>query len=85
MLEYWAKEPKAVSSRDKMRGMMHSVLSAIDGCSCALTGFDLTTHPHEDDEEYMRSGGQNWFPTGCNISGELHERWFKVLYGREES
>lgn len=85
LVGYWLNESKAKSAKEKMEGLMHSVLSAIDGCNCALTGFDLTTQPHPDDEEYMRSGGKNWFPTGCNISGELHERWFKVLYGREES
>jgi hypothetical protein len=74
MVRYWHRESRAPTPLAKMNGLVHSVLTILDGGS-ALPAFDVTTAPHPDDAEYLRGEGENWWPTGVDIAGGLHDHW----------
>lgn len=80
MVDYWATvegkdSPKTV--RDRLSGLMHSMLTTLDGCSMGLPGFEVRPHPHESDKEYHQERGENWFPSDVDIGGSLHEGMYK--------
>lgn len=75
-VRYWLHEPRAATVREKLNGLAFSILVIIDGES-ALPGFELIPSPHEDDKEYHRENGDNWWPDDVDISGDLHEHWHK--------
>lgn len=78
LIEYWDNEP--VSSKDKLEGLGHSILSAIDGCTIAVPGsYKLVTDPHPSDKEYCISHNLNYVEPGIAINDEvyLHAQFFK--------
>jgi hypothetical protein len=82
IIEYWEKENLeptggATSSvRGKLEGVAFSIMSALDGSPIGLPAFAVLPAPHPDDQEYCRTHGHNWFPSGGDI-GPLHEHFFK--------
>ena len=87
MVEYWAGEgpsnvPAEQTHRDRLEGLAHSMLVAIDGGSMALPKFVFAPNPHPDDRDFYRSEGRNYFPDNnsadvkADISGGLHELLF---------
>lgn len=81
MVDYWEREERAPTARDKITGFMHSTLAALDGCSMALPGFLVTPQPHRSDKKFHQSRGENWFPTNRPDLGSLHE--FMYQRGRK--
>lgn len=81
MVEYWDKVDIGTDQLDRMQGLVHSVLAALDGCAMALPGFLVIPSPHEDDEEFLKAEGENWYPSDedADIGGSLHEHWYAVL------
>lgn len=82
MVGYWSSEgtsnvPLDLDVRDRLSGLAHSLLVAIDGGAAALPAFALAPMPHPDDEDYQRTSGDNWYPTAGHvehdIAGVLHE------------
>jgi hypothetical protein len=73
MVSYWEKEP--VSSRDKLSGLAFSIVSMIDGVVGTVPPLDLIPRPHPGDETILADEGENWFPSGTVINGDvcLHE------------
>lgn len=55
-----------------------SILVALDGLSSFETAFRLVTDPHPDNEAFLREEGQNWIPSGVDITEDayLHELFY---------
>lgn len=70
LIEYWEKESRAKTSRDKLEGLAHSILNTLDGCSM-LPGFAIIPNPHPDDKQYYIENGEDWYPDNIDIGGEL--------------
>jgi len=75
--EYWLKESRQPDTKDKMSGMLHSILATIDGCSGGICGFKVIPNPHPSDKDYNKERGENWFPDNIDIGGGLHEIFYK--------
>lgn len=75
MINYWLNESRKPSAREKMQGMVFSMLVLLDG-EAALPGFIVTPNPHPDDETFLRNQGENWYPAGVDIAGDLHDRFY---------
>lgn len=76
MVEYW--DSQKMGSREKLNGLTHSLLVALDGGASGIPGFIVTPNPHPTDKEYHQENGDNWFPDSGDIAGSLHEEWGKV-------
>lgn len=61
MVTYWENLPNQ-TTREKLEGLLFSFYTAIDGSSMNLPAFDLIPSPHEEDEEFLKSEGSNWWP-----------------------
>jgi len=87
LVGYWETvegkdSPKTV--RDRLSGLMHSMLVTLDGGSMGLPGFEVRPHPHETDQSYHQERGENWFPTDVDIGGSLHEVMYRFDPKRKE-
>lgn len=78
LIDYWDKTKP--DKREAMEGLAFSILVGLDGGVPDLTAFLVVPAPHEDDKEYLRGEGRNWFPPyvagdpePCDIAGGLHE------------
>lgn len=77
LVDYWSDDDARKGDlHSRLSGLAHSILAAIDGCAF-LPAFELKTLPHESDKEYNESNGDNWWPTGTDIAGGLHELLYK--------
>ncbi len=63
--------------RTRISGAVFSIFSMLDGSSMGLPGFLVTPNPQPEDEQYLRDFGENWFPEGVDIGGELHSVFLK--------
>lgn len=61
LIEYWERESRASTSREKLEGLMHSVLATIGGCT-DLPSFILAPLPHNSDKQYSIDHGEDYFP-----------------------
>jgi len=85
LVDYWETLPDPCCcngesvTRARISGFMHSALAALDGCSMELPAFQIKCIPHPDDKEYLRDGGENWFPPEDEAEdiGPLHEFIFR--------
>ena len=77
-VKYWDKLPD-MSTRERLEGLAFSILAAIDGATAELPAFILAPLPHEEDKEYLRNRGKNWYPENrqagvkADIARGLHE------------
>lgn len=86
LVDYWLNDSRAESTEAKMEGLAFSILSALDGSSMALPGFLVAPLPCEEDKEFHREQGENWFPENhevadqvkADLGGSLHEFWHKA-------
>ena len=81
MIDYWNREERRTTARSKLEGLAFSILSALDGSCVGLPGFVVAPRPHPDDEDYLRSQGENWFPrceSEHDLAGVLHEEFYPV-------
>jgi hypothetical protein len=88
MIEYWAKEERAPTARAKMQGVVHSLLSTIDGSNATLPSFILAPMPHDSDKAYRVANEENYFPAlttkvDSDIGGTLAYRFYRVKEARE--
>lgn len=81
LAKYWAtcSVVKEYTTEERMYGLLHSILSTLDGCSsgfpCAI---DLVLSPHPDDKKYLISEGENYYETGMIINEcALHEMLYQ--------
>jgi hypothetical protein len=77
LIHYWDKLPDNYTQRQRMEGLVGSILGVIDGSSSSLPGFKLIPDPLEEDKQYFLDNGANWYPDNCNISGFLQDYLFK--------
>jgi hypothetical protein len=86
LAKHWAissiKEKK-YTIQDRLDGLLHSILSTLDGESLELPAIDLVLSPHEDDKQFHIQEGENYFEPGMVINDDicLHE----MLYITETS
>ena len=86
MVNYWDHTAPARTQRERLSGLVHSLLVMLDG-GTDLPKFIVVPDPHPDDREFHRGEGDNWWPenleTGvrCDIAGSLHEQWYRVYRG----
>jgi len=78
MVDYWEREERAKTSREKLEGFMHSMLVMLDGGSADLPAFEVIPMPHKDDKQYHIDKGDNYYGVEdeeVTVNGEdaLHE------------
>jgi len=81
LIDYWYSL-KDRTVRDRMEGVVFSVLSTLDGGS-SLPKFIVAPDPHQDDKEYNQEQGESWYPLNdvdikVDIAGGLHEHFYKA-------
>lgn len=77
LIEYW-HEQTDIGEVQKMSGVVFSLLAVIDGCDAGMPAFGLIPSPHEEDKEYCKGEGENWYPEDTvDIGGSLHELFHK--------
>jgi hypothetical protein len=86
--QYWANLPesdpatgKSHTIADRCEGVAFSILSMLDGCSMGLPAITLKLDPHEDDQAFLQSEGENWFEPGMELSFMLHEHFHQAANG----
>lgn len=86
LIDFWASDRSACSGQpigDQMAGLVHSILTAIDGSAVALPSFLLAPQPHPSDKDFHIERGEAYWPRavlvdpGLDIAGTLHERLLK--------
>ena len=83
IVEWWDKETRIASTREKLEGVAFSILAAIDGYALALPKFVLAPDPHPDDKAYRKKHDEDWYPR-CEMvpsdiaDGELHSRFCQL-------
>lgn len=81
IIDYWENESRAITSKEKLEGLMFSILSMLDGCNANMPGFLLIPY---SDEEYAKSKGEKYYPMtelpedAFDIGGTLHEEWSRL-------
>ena len=81
LINYW--DTQGSTRRDAIDGVVFSIMSMIDGCAGNMPAFIFAPDPHPDDADFRRDGGENWYPenynnhTNCDLSGGLHELFYK--------
>lgn len=74
---YWAELP-GKSAQERCDGLAFSILNIFDGTTMGLPAMDISLAPHEDDKEYHRNNGDNWYQPGMVINDcMLHEMYYR--------
>lgn len=80
MVGYWEKEDRAPSSREKLEGLLHSILAALDGCAMGPPGYHLIPCTSEEDKDFAIKEGFDYYPyveeddlPSYDVGGALHE------------
>lgn len=79
LVEYWEQENRTPSVRGKLEGLAFSILSAIDGESADLPGYELRALPSSDEDiQLFREKNENYYGEApFDIAGCLHEHFYK--------
>lgn len=86
MVDYWENESRATTSKEKLEGLLFSILAALDGSSAEIPGYILIPSTHDSDKEYAIKQGYDYYPH-CeelpkgvyDIGGTLHEHLHEHL------
>lgn len=73
-------EPAFKTAREKLEALAYEMLSIFDGRR-SLPPFVVEPAPKEGHDDHSRELGHNWYPdpgSGCNVSGDLHERFWSL-------
>lgn len=74
LTNYWPEH--AIDKKDACRSMVFSILCILDGVTMDLPMMNLSLHPHEDDKEFLKGEGENWFEPGQIINEiSMHDEW----------
>lgn len=81
---YWSEQDKPV--RERMEGLVFSILATLDGDDPNLPAMLIFTDPHPDDKQDCIENEGNWFPENPDLPSEralgvLHEFWYPVVKG----
>ena len=73
----WLKEDRE-TERERMEGLVFSILNIFDGTTLDLPAMDIVLRPHADDKQFFIDEGQRWYEDGMVINDcLLHEEWHK--------
>lgn len=77
LIDYWL-EVKRDTERERMSGLVFSILNLFDGTTMGFPALDLVARQHPDDKQYHIDNGENWIEDGTVINGDsmLHEEWY---------
>jgi hypothetical protein len=82
-IQYWDEVESGGSQGERLEGLAHSILVALDGKAMALPGFVVAPTPHPFDRAYCLKEGENFYPEApdveCDISGELHSLMYHYI------
>ena len=79
MVNYWLNESRTPDTKEKLEGLAFSICSMLDGCNLDIPGFIVAPLGHEEDIQYYKDKGENYYPVNresdvkCDIGGCLHE------------
>ena len=78
--KYWEEEPGKKTLQERMGGCIFSIMALLDGSNIDFPAVSLLLDPHEDDIDFHRDQGDNWFEMGMELTGihELHDEWQKL-------
>jgi hypothetical protein len=77
-VDYWDKEARVTTSKEKLEGLAFSIMVIFDG-GTGLPGFTVKANPHRDDKAYHIKNGENYFDPKLDIAGGLHEHIHKFF------
>jgi hypothetical protein len=79
------KTAPGLSWPERMQGLVHDVLAALDGLSTELPAFDLVARSHPKYRALRQARGENWVEDGTVINRgvELSEIWRERTGTRE--
>lgn len=83
LVNYWDNETSKQTQTERLKGLAHSILSTIDGCSDSLPAFILAPLPREEDKQDAIDNDENYYPQNqeldvkCDIAGGLRNIFFK--------
>jgi hypothetical protein len=70
---YWVSLPDK-SVQERCEGLAFSILNIFDGTPMGLPAMDIVLRPHEDDKDFRKLEGENWYEDGQVINNcMLHE------------
>lgn len=81
-IHFWSKQ--GGSKEFCISGFAFNLLSTLSGTSLSLPGFIVAPSPCEEDKEYLKSIGENWFPYNsgfdveCDIGRVLRDSFHEV-------
>lgn len=78
LVEYWENESRQPNTRDKLEGLLHSILATLDGCSGMMPGFTVAARVPKGDIEFHEERESRYFPPDKDIGGYLHEIMYQV-------
>lgn len=80
LVNYWENKSRAKTSKEKLDGLLHSILVTLDGGSGEMPSYIVIPSPHESDKDYQIERGDDYYPycSGApkgtyDIGGALHE------------
>lgn len=75
---YWSGV-EGQTDKEKCEGVVFSILAMFDGCEMNMPAMDIVLRPHEEDKEFCKEVGENWFEDGMAINDDtmLHEMLHK--------
>lgn len=74
MAHYWDRQP--LPSDEKLDGLAFSILVMLDG-RASLPAFAVVPLPDPSDKAYHIENDENWYPDGCDIAGDLHDKYYQ--------
>jgi hypothetical protein len=85
LISYWNGEGDSnvspnKTSREKMEGLVFSILACLDGCNGDFPAFNLSPAPHSTDKDFYKKNNENWYDSNIIINEvSLHELWHDAL------
>ena len=74
--DYWA----SCSNRTPQQycdGVAFSILTLLDGCHAGFPATNISVQPHEEDEDFCKSIGDDWYETGMVFNDcYLHDLYY---------
>jgi hypothetical protein len=90
LIDYWDRESRAPTARDKLEGLMHSTLATLDGSAGGLPGYAIVPMESPEDLEFANEKGYDYYPVFhpndlpgevYDVGGSLHERMYQYVRG----
>jgi hypothetical protein len=78
-IHYWQTNPACGSMERRVSGVVHSVLSILDGRTIPLPAFDLVPAPHVEDKSSCIEDGENYYDRKAVISTDLTSLLYPTL------